>query len=490
MAESYLAVDLGAGSGRVMRGRLGADGTLALEERHRFPNGPVQRNGRLVWDFPRLRREVLSGLQAACASGPHPRSIGVDGWGVDFGLVDRDGNVLGDPCAYRDPRFPEAMEDFLSTFPGEELHRLTGIQILPINTIFQLHAMAREGDGRLQAAEHLLFVPDLLHHALTGERTTEYTMASTSQLLEAGTRSWCAPLLEALGVPARLFRAPVEPGTVIGTIPEAVSKRTGLPRLSVAAPATHDTASAVAAVPAEGRDFAWLSSGTWSLIGIEADAPVVDARTFEANVTNEGGVFGTVRVLKNIMGLWILEECRRAWGGAPALETLLCEADKAPPLRAIFDPADPAFLHPPDMLQAVAGGIRRGGGEPPASRGAVARAVLESLALAYRHALEALQAIRGAPVDRLHVIGGGSKNGLLCRFTADATGLPVLAGPAEATSAGNLLMQAHAAGRVGSLEEIREISRRSFPPARYDPEPSEAWEEAYGRFCAIKSAGE
>jgi rhamnulokinase len=488
MNDSYLAFDLGAESGRAILGTLGDDGRLRTRELHRFRNGPVETLGRLHWDVLGLWREILQGLRACSAAGcPSPRSVGVDTWGVDFGLLDERGGLLGTPMAYRDRRFPPAMESFLASFPRERLYELTGIQFLPFNSVFQLHALAREDGPALRQAASLLFMPDLFHAFLAGVRKTEATIASTTQMVNPRTGAWEPEIVRALGIRPEILPEIVPPGTVLGPLDPGVRAQTGFGPVPVVAVATHDTASAVAAVPAEGDDFAYLSSGTWSLLGIESREPVITEASREANLTNEGGIGGTFRVLRNLMGLWILQECRRAWSldRAWSYAELAAAAEGAPPFRGFIDPDRPEFLHPGDMSAAVEGFLRATGQPVPGDAGGVTRCILESLALSYRHALESLRKATGRAIRRLHVIGGGSQNDLLCRFTANAAGIPVLAGPAEATAMGNLLVQAMASGAIGCLRELRAVVRASFPVKTYDPVQTDAWDAAYGRFLGL-----
>jgi rhamnulokinase len=489
VSASYLAFDLGASSGRAILGSLGRDDRLTLEEVHRFPNAMVEVLGNLHWDLLGLYREMLQAL-ASCrktAAGPIT-SIGIDTWGLDFGLLDRNGRLLGNPRTYRDPGNPGAMEAFFEKVPEETIYRRTGIQLLSINTLFQLYARVRENDPQLHAARDLLFLPDLLLYFLTGAKVSEFTFATTSQLLNARTDQWDQLLFDALGISPSLMQEIVPPGTVVERLASSVAEGTGVGALPVVAVATHDTASAVAAIPAAGEDFAYISSGTWSLVGIESKEPIIDERSRERNITNEGGMEHRVRVLKNVMGFWLLEECRKRWASERehTHQHLLTLAERSPPFRTLLDPDDPRFLNPPDMPRAIGEFARVTGQPEPEDPGHFVRAIFESLALAYRHTLIQIREISSAAVRCVHVIGGGSRNGLLCQFTADATGLPVHAGPSEATTAGNLLVQAMADGRVGSLDELRRIVRNSFPVETFEPSGRGDWESAYQRFLAYR----
>ncbi|MDQ3328559.1 MAG: rhamnulokinase, partial [Chloroflexota bacterium] len=402
-------------------------------------------------------------------------------WAVDFGLLDRTGALVSNPYHYRDPRTDGMLERAFSRVPKDAIYETTGIQFMPINTLYQLLAM--EGSPALESANTLLLIPDLLNYWLTGERAAEYTNATTTQLLDLRTRDWARSMMGRLRISADLFPPTVQPGTHLGAVLPAIADDAGLPTLTVTTVASHDTASAVVAVPAGDPDFAYISSGTWSLVGIETAQPVVSAQAMAANLTNEGGFGGTIRLLKNVMGLWLLQECRRTWarqGDDLPYEEIARLAEAAPPFGALVDPDHPSFLAPGDMPARIRAYCAETHQKPPEAPGAMARCVLESLALKYRLVLENLQAIAGHRVKVLHVVGGGVRNELLCRFTAGATGLPLLAGPAEATALGNVLVQAHAAGRVGGLGEMRALVRASATLQEYTPEGD--WSEPWERF--------
>jgi rhamnulokinase len=496
------AVDLGASGGRVMVGRVaagrGGAGLLELHEAHRFPNVPVPVLGTLHWDILALYRGMLDGLGAAARSFPLA-SLGIDSWGVDYGLLGADGALLGNPVHYRDRRTDGVVDDVLAKVPAADLYAVTGIQQMPINTIYQLAAAART--PQLAAARTLLLIPDLLAYWLTGETGAEVTNASTTQLYDATSQDWSWDVIGRAGLPARLFPALRRPGSVIGTLAPGVAAEPGLEGLGgsragssrpggplpVIAVGSHDTASAVAAVPAQGRDFAYISCGTWSLVGVELDQPVLTAASRAANFTNETGVDGTIRYLRNVMGLWLLQESVRTWSaaGQPAdLAALLDEAAKAPPLQVVVDPDDPVFLTPGDMPARIAGAARRTGQRPPADPPAVVRCILDSLALAYRARLREVQELSGRAVGTVHVVGGGVRNTLLLQLTADACGLPVVAGPAEAAALGNILVQARTLGAApGDLAGMRALLRatqqlRRFEPSSPDPGP---WAAAAAR---------
>jgi len=485
-----MAFDLGAESGRAVLGTLEGR-KLSVHEVRRFPNTPLTLSGHIHWNVYALLDEMKTAMrEAAAALGARPASLGVDTWGVDFGLLARDGSLVGLPFCYRDSRNAGAMEDFFKLVPKPALYEATGIQFMPFNTLFQVYAMVRERSPLLGAAADLLFMPDLFNCLLTGKKAAEFTIATTSQLMDPRTKAWIPGLFQAMGLSKRILQDIIDPGTVLGTLTEDVAAQTGLRHVPVVATAGHDTAAAVAAVPAEGLDWAYISSGTWSLVGVEEIAPVISPRTLEANFTNEGGVCGTIRLLKNVTGLWLVQGCRKAWGGDGALtyEELARAAEEAPRFAALIDPDDPGFLNPPDMPEAVAGFCRRTGQRPPGSKTAVVRSILESLALKYRHVLDQLRLILGRPIHKVHIIGGGAQNVLLCQLTADATGLPVIAGPAEATAVGNILVQAMALGRVSSLAELRSIVRDSFELRTYEPAGAADWDEAYGRFKGVLEA--
>jgi len=472
------AVDLGAQSGRVAVGRF--DGTdLQLTEVHRFPNAPVRAGERLEWDFERLYGEALAGLRAA----GEVDSVGVDSWAVDFGLVDASGRLLANPVAYRDERRAATFDEVLSKVPARELYGRTGIQIIPINTIFELAAMSAGGNDAFAGAETLLMIPDLLNQRLAGSRVSEYTNATTTQCLDPTSGEWAGDLLERLAVPSRILPEVVQPGTLLGPVTAE-----GLGAAQLVAVASHDTASAVAAIPLRGAGSAYISAGTWSLVGVEVDRPLIDDRTFAANLTNEGGVDGTYRLLRNVTGLWLLHECRRTWseaGDAYSFEELVALAEQAPALQALIEPNDPAFAAPGDMPARIRDFCAATGQSQPVDAGAVARCILESLALKHAQTVDVLGTATGVVPVEIHIVGGGARNALLCRFTADASRLPVAAGPEEATLLGNLLMQAIALGEIGSVAQARDVVRTSFATTVYEPSGSPAWDEARHRFAEL-----
>ncbi|GAA3136280.1 rhamnulokinase family protein [Streptomyces rectiviolaceus] len=491
----FAAIDLGASSGRVMVARTGPD-TLTLQEAHRFPNRPVRTRGTLHWDILSLYAGVLDGLRAAGSAAPLT-SIGIDGWAVDYGLLDADGVLLGNPVHYRDTRTDGIAAKAWTTVPATELYATTGIQYAPFNTLYQL--MAAQGTAQLAAARHLLMIPDLLTYWLTGELGTELTNASTTQLMDPGTGDWSPEVATRLGIGLGLFPPLRHPGDPAGHLLPQVLDGTGLTTPTpITTVASHDTASAVAAVPATTENFAYICTGTWSLAGLELSAPVRTEESREANFTNELGIDGTVRYLRNIMGLWLLQECLRTWGSetgptgptaAPDLDALLREAATAPALRSLVDAADPTFLPPGNMPHRIARACEAAGRPAPRTPAETARCILDSLALAHRRAIEDAQRLADRTVDVVHIVGGGARNALLCQLTADACGLPVIAGPAEAAALGNVLVQARAHGLMGDdRHEMRALLARTQQLTRYEPtsDPARraAWEEASRRVPA------
>ncbi len=485
---SILAFDLGAESGRAVLGHLDGE-RLRLEEVHRFGNGPVPLLGSLHWDVLRLWAEVMAGLRAAAAqAGRALASVGVDTWGVDFALLAGDGSLLGNPYHYRDRRTDGIMEEAFQVVPRAEIYAQTGIQFLQFNTLYQLLAMVKAGSAALAAAQTLLTIPDLFHYWLSGCQANEFTIATTTQCYDPRRGDWAIDLLQRLGIPTHILGRIVPPCTVLGPLQAEVAREADCPVVPVVAPGSHDTASAVAAVPATRPDYAYLSSGTWSLMGVEVQQPLISAESLACNVTNEGGVGGTFRLLKNIMGLWLVRECRRAWarsGEALSYDDLTQLAAEAPAFGALIVPGDARFLPPGDMPARIQAFCRETGQAVPESRGQVIRCALESLALEYRRVLAQLEGLAGHPLPVLHVVGGGSRNRLLNQFTANATGRAVIAGPVEATATGNILGQALALGHIGSLAEGRALVRRSFDLVTFEPERSAAWDDAYARYLQL-----
>lgn len=491
MKKSYLAFDLGAESGRAVLGEY--DGSkLAIRELHRFPNGPVVILGQVHWDVLHLFKELKVGLSLA-ARESHRQLAGVscDTWGVDFGLLGKDNTLLGSPYHYRDSRTDGMMEEAFQRVGREEIFQRTGIQFMKINTLYQLLSLVVSKSPLLKISECLLMMADLFHFFLTGRKVAEFTLATTSQAYDPREGSWSRPLLEKLDIPVHIMPEVVAPGTVIGDLLPEISRETNLPSLPVIASASHDTASAVAAVPARGNNWAFLSSGTWSLLGVEVPRPIINEKALRYNFTNEGGVKETFRLLKNLSGLWLVQECRRIWekeGKPLSYDELTRMAVQARPFQVLIDPDDEVFLKPADMPAEILKFCRRTNQPLPGDRGSIIRSILESLALKYRLILEQLRELSGRRLETLHIIGGGTQNRLLCQWTADAAGIPVIAGPIEATAIGNILMQAMARGDLSSLSEGREIVYRSFPLVTYQPQNTAVWEENYPRFQKIVSA--
>lgn len=468
----FLAIDLGATSGRTILGTL-ADGRLQLEELTRFPNSIVRQGGRCYWDIWHLYEEMLRGLRAAAARKVELTSIGIDTWGVDFVLFGSDGHLLSTPRSYRDPHTegePECY--FREKMPAERVYSLTGIQVMPFNSLFQFSALRRAGSPALAAADKILFLPDALAYLLTGSMVTEYTMASTSQMVNAATRKLEPEILATVGLDTSKFGREVMPGDLIGTLTPEIQALTGLGAVPVVAVAGHDTGSAVAAVPAADREFAYLSSGTWSLMGIEIDTPIINERSCAENFTHEGGVEGTIRFLKNICGMWLLEQCREQWK-RQGLETdysaLVKMAREAEPFASTIFPDDPCFANPANMVTEIADYCRRTGQAVPQTQGEYTLCIYRSLAKRYAQVFDLLRSFAPFDIKRLHVIGGGSRNDFLNQMTADAIGVEVLAGPVECTAAGNIMVQAKAAGEVGSLTEMRAVIARSTEMKRFTP---------------------
>jgi rhamnulokinase len=483
---SFAAADLGAESGRVMAGRFDG-GRLSLSEAHRFDSRPVRLPDGLHTDVLRIFSEIQGGLAAVAQEGP-VAGIGVDTWGVDFGLLDGEGVLLGNPWHYRDVLGSGVMEKAFARVPRAEIFAATGVQLLELNTLFQLLRMQERGAAALGAARRLLFMPDLFSCWLCGRAVNERTIATTSQCLDVAAGRWAEALLERFSLPAGIFGEVVPPGTVLGELLPHVGEETGLRRTTVVAVGGHDTALAVAAVPATGEGFAYVSSGTWSLLGAEIPRPCIDERSRAANFTNEGGVGGTIRFLKNLCGLWLVQESRRHWarqGEEDSYDGLARLAAAAPAYRSLVDVDDPVFAAPGDMPSRIRDSCRATGQPVPESKGEIVRAALDSLALKYRYVLAQAEGILGRRLSPIHVVGGGSRNRLLCQLAADATGRPVVAGPVEATAAGNVLMQALALGHLGSLADLREVVRRSFEIVTYEPRPSAAVEDAYARLLGL-----
>ncbi len=488
MAENnYLALDFGAESGRAITGTL-AGGRVTLAENYRFANPNGRINGHYHWNLMAQWEHVKAGLRKAVEARPGLASIGVDTWGVDFGLLDRNDELLGNPFMYRDGRTDGMMEKVFDLVSREQVFEATGVQFMQLNSLFQLMAMRQARSPKLDAADTLLFMPDLFNFLFTGEKVNEFSIATTSQMYDPRARGWARGLLEALDLPAHILRKIVPSGTVVGPLLKDVAEECGVGRLPVIAPGCHDTASAVAAVPAEGEDWAYISSGTWSLMGVELPEPVINAKALKYNCTNEGGVGGRIRFLKNIAGLWLVQECRRQWqreGREYSYAELTKLAGEARPLGALIDPDHRPFMSPGDMPGRIREFCRSTHQGEPASVGEVVRTCLESLALTYRQTLLAMEDILGRKLKVLHIVGGGTQNELLNQMAADACGIRVVAGPIEATAVGNVLTQAMALGDVKSVEELRAIVRASFELKSYQPRDGGRWAEAFERYRQI-----
>jgi len=486
--NNFLAFDLGASSGRAILGTL-KNRKITLKEVHRFENSMLHIHGNFHWNVFSLFEELKNGLSKCCIElKVCPETLGVDTWGVDFGLLDTAEKLIGIPYAYRDNRNISAMEEVFRIIPKSEIYKLTGIAMWPFNSLYQLHAWKRDQPDVLGIARTLLFMPDIFNWLFSGVKSTDYTFASTSQLINPHTRTWEPVLFEKLGLPLSIMNEILEPGTPIGKLVPELAQQLNLKDLSVVAVGSHDTASAIVSVPAEGNEYAYISSGTWSLMGIESDVPVISDKTLEYNLTNEGGVGRKIRLLKNIMGLWLLQECKRIWlekGNGFTYQELVTMAEEAKPFQSIIDPDWMKFYNPEDMTREIKAFCKMTGQTEPSEPGQFVRIILEGLAFKYRIVLDQLREVSGKNLGKIHIIGGGSQNELLSQFTANATGVPVVTGPVEATAIGNLMVQAMAKGHVGSLNEIREVIRNSFDLKTFLPKNQSEWEKAYQRYLDV-----
>ena len=487
--KNYLAFDLGASSGRAILGQFDGQ-TFQLTELHRFPNGPVQVGNGIFWDINTLFKEIKTGLQKALATGCQLDGIGIDTWGVDLCYLGADGKLIGLPWHYRDSRTDNVMPWTFERISKEDIYRETGIQFMNLNTIFQLSASVRDNEENLKKADKLLFIPNALTYLMCGNVSAEYSIATTSQLYNPTTRDWSWKIIDAIGLPRSLFPKIVPSCSLAGTLSPELQKEYNCPAIPVILVGSHDTASAVAAVPAlpDEDSWAYLSSGTWSLMGVELDAPIINEAGLAANYTNEGGVGGKIRYLKNIMGLWLIQECRNQWireGNKFSFAELADMARAAEPFYAIINPNDHLFEAPGDMPSRIKEFCQKSGQKVPETPAQIARVALESLALKYRQTWNELQQLMGRPLHSLHIVGGGCQNILLNEFTANAIQAPVITGPVEGTAMGNILGQALATGAIASLAEGREIVKRSEPSNRYEPTDAEAWEAAFVRYQAI-----
>lgn len=477
----FFAVDLGATSGRTILGTLSDEG-LALRELTRFPNHIIETGGHFFWDIYALYNEIIGGLKVVAREGIKIASVGIDTWGVDFAFIGKDGQLLRNPYCYRDPHTVGMMEEYFTHIPKEKVYDLTGIQFMNFNSLFQLYTLHKAGNSALEAAEKILFMPDALSYMLTGEMVTEYTIASTSQILNPRTKQMEQELLDVCGVRAEQFGRFVFPGEQIGVLSEEIQRQTGLGAIPVIAVAGHDTASAVAAVPAMSERFAYLSSGTWSLMGIEVKDAIINAESFANNLTNEGGVEGTTRFLKNICGMWLLERCRKEWAEDYSYPALIEAALAAPAFRSVINPDAPCFNNPTSMIEAIHHYCRETAQPVPETYGEITRCIFESLALRYRQVFSYLKQMAPFPIEALHVIGGGSRNNLLNQFTCNAVGIPVVAGPSECTAIGNIMLQAKAAGIVDDIAAMRRLIAESVETATFTPTDAALWDEGYERY--------
>ncbi len=490
----FLAVDLGASSGRLIAGSLSSTG-FELEEIHRFPNQGVRAGNRLLWDWLGLWQHIKDALRIAGNrfKGDEIVSVGVDTWGVDFSLMGKDGDVIGSPICYRDSQTQGIFEEAFKVCRREEIFDRTGLQFIEFNSLFQLYAIKKRNPELLDQAERFLMMPDLFHWLLCGEMTNESTDASTSQLIDPRTIDWASDVIEKFGIPTEIFGEIVQPGTSIGKLRPELADELGLPQIQVVVPASHDTASAVAAVPVQSEalptpNWCYVSSGTWSCVGVELQSPRINQVVGDLNFTNEGGVEGTTRLLKNVAGMWLVQECRRIWereGREFDWENLVRLAEDSPRLGSHVPPDHPELMAPANMPQAIASICEATGQTPPADEGQMIRCTLESISLRYRMVLEWLEQITEASIDRIHIVGGGTQNRLLNQLAADATGREVITGPIEATAIGNLMMQMVGAGELANVTEGRQMVANNFPLETYEPGNEDGWDEAYEKFKKI-----
>lgn len=488
MKDYYFAVDLGATSGRTTIGSI-VDGRLQQQVITRFPNNLIQTGHHFYWDIYALYFEIIRALKEVARQGLNITSIGIDTWGVDFVFIGNDHAILRNPLAYRDPHTFNAFQQYIDhVLPRREVYQITGIQLININSLYQLYAMQQARNSAMQVAEKILFIPDALSWMLTGQAVCEQTIASTSQMLDPRTKEFSPKLLQSVGIKPQQFPPIVMPGTQIGTLTEEIQKLTGLPPVPVIAVAGHDTASAVAAVPAKDNQFAFLSSGTWSLMGIEASQPIINEHSYQYNFTNEAGVESTNLFLKNICGLWLYEQCRSEWPEdlrQLSHSQLQQEAMTVQPFRSMINPDDPLFANPPSMIHAIQHYCQQTGQPVPQTPGEICRCIFDSLAMTYKQVFQSLQQFSTHPLNTLHIIGGGSLNKYLNQFTANATGVTVIAGPQECTAIGNIMMQAKAAGKVKDLWEMRRMIAASVELERYEPQDKESWDVHFDKFLNI-----
>lgn len=484
-STNFFAVDLGATSGRTILGSI-VDGKLEQRELTRFPNNIIQTGGHFFWDIYALYNEIIRGLKVVASEDIEIASIGIDTWGVDFVFIGKDGGVLRNPYCYRDPHTDNAMEEYFRLIPKEKVYEKTGIQFMQFNSLFQLSTLKKNDDSALAAAEKILFVPDALMYMFTGEAVCEYTILSTSQMLDPRTKKIDTELIDVIGLKESQFGRYVNPSDTVGTLTPEVQKTTGLGAVPVVAVAGHDTGAAVAAVPAANEKFAYLSCGTWSLLGIETKDAIISDKSFEYNFTNEGGIEGTTRFLKNICGMWLLERCRKEWTDAPAdVNQINKDAMEAPAFQSFIFPDAPEFANPSSMVEAIKTYCEKTGQHVPQNYKEMARCIFESLAMRYRQVLGYLNDMAPFSIEKLHVIGGGSRNTYLMQMAANSIGLEVVTGPVEGTAIGNIMLQAKAAGLVSDMFEMRKIIANSIELNTYQPQDCEAWDEAYERYKKV-----
>ena len=489
----FLAFDFGASSGRAMLAVL-ENGKLTLEEKHRFANEPVTVNGGFYWDVLRLFHEIKQGILKCVNSGDADiDAIGIDTWGVDYGYLDKNGELLGNPRHYRDTRTNGMFEKAFEIVPKDEIFKNTAIAFNLFNSLYQLLSERLNDSPLLKEAKTLLFMPDLFNYFLTGVKKTEYTVASTSQMFDSVNHKWAYGMLDKMQIPTDILTDVIYPGEVIGRLKPELSEELGIGAVPVVSVASHDTGSAVASVPVtDTKDFVYISSGTWSLMGVELDKPIISKQAMDYNFTNEGGVNKTIRFLKNIMGLWLVQECKRQWereGEALSFAELESQANAATPFASFIDPDDTAFLAPGNMPKRICEYCKKTGQKVPETKGGIVRCIAESLAFKYRYTIEGIEQVTSKKYDSVHIVGGGIKDKMLCRFTANATNRRVEAGPVEATSIGNVVVQAMAMGAIKDLDEARAVVKASFPIETYVPQDAETWNDAYVKFkkvCNIK----
>ncbi len=479
----FFAVDLGATSGRTIIGRIGED-KIELEELTRFANPIIETAGHFYWDIYALYNEIIKGLKLVAKDNIPIRSIGIDTWGVDFVFVGKDGELLRNPYSYRDPHTMGVPDEFFEIIPRERVYDITGIQIMNFNSLYQLYTLHEHHCSALEAADKILFIPDALSYMLTGRMVTEYTIASTSQLLDPRTKRFDPELLAAVGVSEEQFGQFVYPGAIIGVLTDEIKKMTGLGDIPVIAVAGHDTASAVAAVPAQDKNFAYLSSGTWSLMGIEVDDAIISKESFVRNFTNEGGIEGTTRFLKNICGMWLLERCRKEWDATTnySYSELIEAALAIPAFRSLINPDAPILANPSSMIEAIQHYCRETGQPVPETYGEITRCIFDSLALRYKQVFGYLTTLAPFKIEKLHIIGGGSRNNLLNQFTSNACNVPVMAGPTECTAIGNIMLQAKASGLVSDIAAMRHLISQSVETATFTPLQPSDWDKAYKKY--------